>query len=195
MERTQYILIDLESAPVKHLERVKKHRPTVILFTGGAHPEPPKKLQAQIEELQDIVRVVSTKIIAKNALDFVLTLELGRMCINDPDGYYHIIAKDKGYDAVVRRMRKLGVLSARHDSLDEVPAMMTTAERLNRLERDLAVSTRKRPATKNALESWIQQIFNKSLTSKVVAKTIQYLVNRNLLNIGSSGEVSYPDAA
>lgn len=195
MQRTQYILIDHESAPVKNLARVKRHRPTVLFFTGGAQPEPPKKLKPQLDELDSIVRVIPTKIIAKNALDFVLTLELGRLSVEDPKGYFHIIANDSGYDAVIRRMRKHGILAARHRSLEDVPALMTTEERLTRLEKDLANPAKRRPTTRMALEVWIQQIFNKSLTSQVVAKTIRYLCSRNLLSIDPSGGISYSTVA
>jgi len=192
MKRTQYILIDDESSPVRDLSRVKKNLPQVFIFTGGAQPDPPKKLRKQIDELADTVRVIQTKITAKNALDFVLTFELGLLAAEDPNGYFHIIAKDKGYDAVVRRMRKQTLLAARHETLNDVPALMTTEERLERLQRDLSTPGKQRPITHVALGSLIQRMFNNSLTSDVVEKAIRYLESRKILGISNEGDITYP---
>jgi len=48
----------------------------------------------------------------RNALDLVLTLELGRIIAADPGGYSHIVSKDTDFDSVVRHLKGETKLSA-----------------------------------------------------------------------------------
>src|SRR6478736_7894735 len=48
---------------------------------------------------------VRLKHLGPNAVDFALAYYVGRAAIANPCGYFHIVSKDKGYDALIEHLR------------------------------------------------------------------------------------------
>jgi hypothetical protein len=65
-----------------------------------------------------LVRLTSS---GKNALDFALTYYVGRAVAADPSGYFHIISKDGGYDALIEHLRSKQVHIHRHNDFAALP--------------------------------------------------------------------------
>jgi hypothetical protein len=58
------------------------------------------KLVKLIQKFSEQVRLVETGLNGKNALDVVLAYEIGVETETDPNGYFHILSRDKGFDAL-----------------------------------------------------------------------------------------------
>ena len=58
-----------------------------------------------------LVRLTSS---GKNALDFALAYYVGRAVVADPSGYFHIISKDGGYDALIEHLQSKHIRIRRH---------------------------------------------------------------------------------
>ena len=59
-----------------------------------------------------LVRLTSS---GKNALDIALTYYVGRAVAADPSGYFHIISKDGGYDALIEHLKSKHIRAHRHN--------------------------------------------------------------------------------
>lgn len=191
MSRTQYIFVDSENVLEKDLSRVADKSAVVNLILGARQQATWNGIDQQVEELGEKAGLTRTPSTGKNAADFVLTLEVGMQAAKDPEGYFHIISKDKGFDVLVAHLKGKGILAARRECLSEIPALQTTEERFEKLLADLKNPKAARPQTRKSLSSWIQQSFNRALNEEVIERTIDYLIHDRILKILETGKVIY----
>ena len=159
MARTQYIFIDYENVCESDLSRVSGKAVRVFMIIGTKHKKLPTSLFLFAQDHPEQLRIIQTSVDGRNALDFVLTLELGRMIAADPTGYFHIVSKDTDFDSVVRHLKGETKLLARHTSLAEIPALRTLEERIARIKTELDDPAKSRPSTRKTLENKIQSAF------------------------------------
>ena len=193
MQRTNYIFIDYENVQPKDLSRVKGRCAEVHLVMGSRQESPSRRLENQIKEHAEKVKVVRTPLARPNALDFVLAFELGNQAVQDPGGYFHIVSRDKGFDVLIKHLRKKKILAARRESLSEIPALMTTEERFDHLIARLADPEMGRPARLTKLRSTIQAHFDGALNPDVVDKAIDLLIHKGIIEVLENGKVEYPE--
>jgi hypothetical protein len=94
-----------------------------VSFTLMVGPQQTKLDSALVEKLMEhsaSVRLVKLKTKANNALDFALAYYLGRAALADPTAYFHIIAKDGGYDPLIEHLRVRHINVQRHKSCAEL---------------------------------------------------------------------------
>jgi len=112
--------------PVNHVfvdqENVKSIDAAVI---GGKHlrlhvflgPQN-KKLDVEVVEKllenAQAVQLIRIATVGRNALDFVLAYHLGQAVLADSKGYFHIVSKDAGFDALVDLLKSRHVKVKRH---------------------------------------------------------------------------------
>ena len=51
----------------------------------------------------------------KNAVDFALAYYLGRKTVADPMTFFHVVSKDKGFDALIEHLKDRQIKIRRHD--------------------------------------------------------------------------------
>lgn len=123
--------------PVNHvfvdLENVKSIDAAVI---GGKHlrlhvflgPQN-KKLDVEVVEKllenAQAVQLVRIATVGRNALDFVLAYHLGQAVLADPKGYFHIVSKDAGFDALVDLLKSRHVKVKRHEDWNTMTSQST----------------------------------------------------------------------
>jgi uncharacterized LabA/DUF88 family protein len=195
MARTQYIFIDYENVCETDLSRIDGKDARVYLIVGTHHKNLPTTLVLFAQDRPGQVRIIQTPVKGKNALDFVLTVELGARIKDDPDGYFHIISKDTDFESVIRHLKSSGLRIARHSGITEVPALRTTEERISRLRDELQDNCKNRPSTRKTLENRILSLFEKQVDADFVARTIDSFVKSGLLDFTDTGKVLYISAA
>lgn len=191
MNRIQYIFIDSENVHEKDLSRVADKTAIVNLILGARQQATWNGIDQQVEELGEKAELTRTPSTGKNALDFVLAFQVGMQAAKDPDGYFHIISGDKGFDVLVRHLKGKGILAARRECLAEIPALLTTEERFEKLLSDLKNPKAGRPQSRKSLASTIQQAFDRALNEEVIERTISYLIHDRILRILETGKVIY----
>ena len=154
MNRTNYIFIDFENVQETDLERIANKPVQVTLILGERHKSLPIKLVKLIQKYPEQVRLVETLLNGKNALDFVLAYEIGVASQKDPDGYFHILSRDKGFDALIKHVKGKEIRAARHTGISEILVLMNAAERIKFLE-SFFTTTKNRPKKRKTLESQI----------------------------------------
>lgn len=194
MPRTQYIFIDYENVHESDLSRVIGKAVRVFIIIGTRHTKLPTSLFLFAQDHPEQLRIIQTPVDGRNALDFVLTLELGRVIAADPEGSFHIVSKDTDFDSVIRHLKSETRIIARNSSLAEIPALRTTEERLARLKVELADATKSRPSTRKTLENKIKSAFENKAEPEFIEKTIKTLVQGGILGFNGTNKVSYKAA-
>lgn len=191
MARTQYIFIDYENVSESDLTRVSGKAVRVFIILGVRHKNLPVSLFLFAQNHPEQLRIIQTPVQGRNALDFVLTLELGRILTADPAGYFHIVSKDTDFDSVIRHLKGENKLIARHESLAEIPALRTTEERIARIKDELEDATKPRPNTRKTLENKIQSVFENKAEPELIEKTIKTFIQAGLLDFTETNKVLY----
>ncbi len=194
MARTQYIFIDYENVSESDLSRASGKSVRVFVILGTRHKKLPTSLFLFAQDHTEQVRIIQTPVDGRNALDFVLTLELGRMMATDPEGYFHIVSKDTDFDSVVRHLKCEKKLISRHSSLAEIPALRTPDERLDKIKSELSDTTKTRPSTRKTLENKIKSAFENRAEPEFIEKTIKTFVQAGLLDFTENDKVNYKAA-
>lgn len=191
MTRTNYLFIDCENIPTVDLAGIAGKPVQVFLILGKNTTKLPLPLVKQVQQHATIVHLVESGCQGRNALDLVLASKMGETRHADPHGYFHIISKDKDFDALITHYRAGGALAARHDSLADVPVLMDKTARLEFVTKQLKAKATGRPATRARLESQIQAWFGKTLTDAELAQTIDGLLEREAIEFTNTNRVTY----
>lgn len=122
-----YVLIDYENIQPKNLLLLAQETFHVAFFVG------PNQDTVRVEALDLMQRLGSErvkhiKIIdkGKNSLDFHLVYYLGRLIERNPEGHYHIISKDSGYDPLISHLGNRLIKAYRHDDISCIPQLENT---------------------------------------------------------------------
>ena len=191
MSRINYIFVDFENVQKTDLDRIANRPVEVRLVLGERHKSLPVKLVKLIQKFPDQVQLIETGLNGKNALDFVLACEIGGESAKNPDGYFHVLSRDKGFDALIRHLKDKGVLAARHESFSEIPVLMKPAERTKLLAAHFKANQTSRPKKRKTLESQIQAVFGKTLQPEEIDNTIRGLVAEKIITLSETGMVAY----
>jgi hypothetical protein len=114
-------LIDFENVHVKSLARLKEEHFRIKVFLGPKNTALPRDLVLAMQAHGDRAEYIVLDTPGKNALDFHLVYYLGTLVAGDPEGYFHIISKDTGFDPLIQHLRSRKVSIARSESVDEMP--------------------------------------------------------------------------
>src|SRR5687767_6909961 len=99
--KTNYVLIDYENVHVKSLALLQGGKFQVKVFLGPKNSRLPVELVMAMKELGDKADYILLETSSSNALDFHITYYLGALVTADPEGNFHIISKDTGFDPLI----------------------------------------------------------------------------------------------
>lgn len=116
MSRTNYILVDYENVHEVDLDLVAGQPVVVHLVLGAQHSKLPLEMVERLLTYADQVHLVKAGSSGRNALDFVLAYRVGVESVADPKGFFHIVSKDTGFDALILHLRKHHILARRDES-------------------------------------------------------------------------------
>jgi hypothetical protein len=191
MSRTNYIFIDFENVQETDLDRIAGKPVKVRLILGERHKSLPVALVQKLLKYAEQVALVETGRSGKNALDLVLAQHIGEAKKGDPHGYFHILSKDKDFDALIGHLKDTGTLAARHASFSEIPVLMNNAERVESIIARFKLKQATRASKRKTLESQIQALFGQALSPGELDDTIKGLVAAKAIEITKEGAVAY----
>src|SRR2546426_8240253 len=116
VSRTNYIFVDFENIHEVDLDLVADKAVVVILVLGERHKNLPVELVRKLLKYPAQVRLVEAGKSGRNALDFVLAYQLGVESVADPKGYFHIVSRDTGFDALILHLKKNHIFARRNES-------------------------------------------------------------------------------
>jgi hypothetical protein len=191
MARTNYIFIDFENVQESDLDRIENKPVKLIFVLGQQHTKLPITLVKKLLQFASQVRLVETGANGRNAADFVLSSYIGEAKKADPHGYFHILSRDKGFDALIGHLKVNGTLARRHESFSEIPVLMNKMERVKYLTTRFKAKQVTRAKKQATLESQIQALFGKALSLEELKDTINGLLAGKTIQVTPTGEIVY----
>lgn len=198
--RPNIVLVDLENVQPDTLERLVPDHFRVLIFVGPHQTRIGIDLACSMQRLGSRGEYIQVSANGKNALDFHIAYQLGRLAVQQPDAYFHIVSKDTGFDPLIAHLKAQKVLAARVPSVDEIAALKLSPaapapQRLDAVIERLRRPNATRPRSRKTLGTTINALFQKQLTDDDIAKLIGNLVAKGVVEIDAADKVSYPETA
>lgn len=199
MNRANYIFVDFENVQAVDLALVAGKPVTVIFVLGGRHRTVPVEMVGQLLGNASQVRMVRSPQAGKNALDFVLACQVGMYAARDPKGFFHILSKDKGFDALVAYLKEEGFHAARHEVFAKIPvlarpAVPSLAECVERFRDHLPANPASRPKREKALRALLRNLFGAQTAEPAQEQALlDAVVTAGILEVTPQGAVTYRD--
>src|SRR3954451_24390709 len=150
MIQTNYIFVDFENIHEVDLDLVAEKPVVVILVLGERHKNLPVDLVKKFLKYPAQVRLVETGRSGRNALDFVLSYRIGVESVANPKGFFHVVSRDTGFDALIHHLKANHLLAARHESFAKALGesdgnLPPTDQRINLVIERLTKNKKNRP--------------------------------------------------
>lgn len=168
-----HVFVDFENVHQVDLTLIGAKGVSFTLMVGPKQTKLDTDLVERLMEHSASVQLVKLKSSAKNAVDFALAYYLGRAALADPTAYFHIIAKDAGYDPLIDHLREQSIDVRRHPSCADLtfslpgkatpvsePATKKTAAK-KVAKKAAAKKTAHKKAAKNeasSIEAWTERV-------------------------------------
>lgn len=196
--RPNIVLVDLENVQPDTLERLMPEHFRVLIFVGPHQTKIGIDLARSMQRLGSRGDYIQVSANGKNALDFHIAYHLGRLAVQVPDAYFHIVSKDTGFDPLIAHLKAQKVYAARVPSVDQIAALKLgpaapAPQRLDAVIERLRKPNTTRPRSRKTLGTTINALFQKQLTDDDIAKLIGNLVDKGVVEIDAADKVSYPE--
>ena len=189
--RTNYILIDFESVQTGSLEQLTDERFKVKVFVGASQAKLPFEVADSLQQLGSRAEYIKISGHGPNALDFHIAYYIGRLAVEEPSAYFHIISKDTGYDPLVQHLRSKKILASRAETIADIPALRalnckSPQERISAILTKLQQLKTAKPRTVKTLSSTIVSLFSKKLSEQEIELLVQSLANQGYLKVAGA---------
>lgn len=193
--KTNYVLIDYENVQPEAISVLNAEHFMVIIFVGANQSKVTYEIAAALQAMGDRAKYIKISGHGSNALDFHIAYHLGQLATNDPDGYFHIISKDKGFDPLIQYLRANKVFACRSADVTQIPIVKASNAKSPAEKLDVVVSYLQRrgpqkPRAIKTLSGSIKALFQSPLADTEVVALISELEKRQMLTINGT-KVSY----
>ena len=194
-EKNNYVLIDFENVQPKNLEILKNHPFKIYVFIGANQAKVPFDLVAAMQNLGDNAEYIKISGNGPDALDFHIAFYIGELASLDPNGYFHIISKDTGFDPLVKHLKGRKIKIQREKDLGEIPVLrMSNAtsknEKIAAIVKNLSGRGQSRPRKVKTLSNTINSLFTEKLPESELLSLIDQLKKLQYIVVNQSN-VSY----
>lgn len=190
-----YVLIDYENVQPKNLDLLESHPFKVLVFVGQSQARIPFDLADSMQLLGKDARYVRISGNGQNALDFHIAYYIGELAAGEPDAFFHIISKDKGFDPLIGHLKERKIRVRRENDIGEIPLLQLTDktsvdEQISAIVKNLGGRGQSRPRKVTTLSNTINSLFNPKLEAKELTALVKEMEKRKLIVINQNN-VSY----
>lgn len=171
----------------------------IAIFYGANQKSASLDLTTRLQNLGSRVQWHRVTGIGKNALDFCMAFHIGRVFERNEANEFVILARDKGYDPLVKHIGTLGVPCRRVAAVSEIYGAPPTAavrtpdpspktsspasKELDRVRANLGrVEKNKRPRKKATLIKYVSTVFGNKLPKAELADLVDDMFRRKLVS-------------
>ena len=181
------MLIDYESVQPSQLELLNRDGFIAYVFVGKAQTRLSFETVAAIQDLGERAKYIKISGAGPNALDFHIAFYIGQIGATDPDAFFHIISKDKGFDPLIEHLRERKVFSVRSETIGEIPIIRASTAKTPKERMSLVVDRLKsgnsRPRTLSALRSAIDAILYKQVGEQDIQAVIDQMIKAGFVTV------------
>ncbi|QTA80365.1 Uncharacterized protein dnl_26650 [Desulfonema limicola] len=187
--RTNYVFIDYENIQVKSLDLLMGENFRVYVFLGPNNTKLPVDLVIAMQQLGERAVYITFATQGNNALDFHIAYYIGVISANDPNGYFHIISKDTGFDSLIQHLKSKKIFTNRSISIEEMPCFspekLITAQPIVNKQKAAA----KLPSNTQDIDSLVKIVLDDLISRKKskprAVKTLRNTINAKLMKLAS----------
>ncbi len=186
------ILIDYENLQVQNLDDVYEIDSEICVFIGALQKKVSASLVQSAQKFGERLSWIPISLTGDNALDFHIAYYLGKKSLVEPKPFFHIVSKDKGFDALINYMKGLDFFIDRVESMVDIPLV----KKMKEIKKDpvgfikVKILTGSKPAKLKTLQSAIKKWLEVS-DDGVANEIIDSLKKKNFLDIDEKGKVTY----
>jgi hypothetical protein len=195
-----HVFVDFENVHEVDPSVIGARSVSLTLLLGARQTKLDAALVEKLMEHAATVQLVRLTSSGKNALDFTLAYYVGRAVMTDPNGCFHIVSKDTGFEPLIEHLRSRHIQAHRHDDFTTLtfsgPAKPPSAppeDLWTRVLERLGKNVTNRPKRKKALVSHLLAFLGKAVTEADVVNLIEKLRKAGRLSIGDKDAVTYHD--
>ena len=188
---TNYVLIDYENVHPKNLELLAEHPFKVLVFVGLSQAKIPFDLADSMQLLGKDAQYIKIAGSGQNALDFHIAYYIGELAAAEPDAYFHVISRDKGFDPLIRHLTERRIRVQREKDLGEIPLLQLPTkasldEKIAAIVKNLGGRGQSRPRKVKTLQNTINSLFTKKLDEKELNQLINEMKKRKLIVVNQN---------
>lgn len=184
MTKRNIILIDLENIQSVATSHLEDECFEIKVFVGANQSKIPFHLVKGLQPYGRRVEWIQIPTTGPNALDFHISFYIGSISSANSDAFFHIISKDKGFDALIKSLKAQKILCLREESIEDIPIIKaktsTPAERLKAVKEKLNHGPR--PRTEKTLRNSIKSAYH-SISDEEITKLINSLAEDGTVSI------------
>ena len=130
-----------------------------------------------------------------NALDFHIAYYVGELAAKDPNGYFHIISKDTGFDPLIKHLKLKKIKILRERDLAEIPILQisnstNSDEKIKAIIKNLVGRGQSRPRKVKTLANTINSLFAEDINEQDLLSLVKSLQDQKFISV-NNGNVSY----
>lgn len=197
--KTNHVLIDYENVQPEVSEALSQPIFKVWVFVGAQQSKVKFDLLELVQRKGPDIKVIKMTTTGRNALDFHMSCYLGKLWSQEPDAYFHLIAKDTGMDTLVEHLKEQGVHVARWQDVRDIPIIKTPANdtedaKLSRIVECLIGRGSQRPASLKTLKGTVAALFQPKLAEAQASALVDELRIAEVFEIvGTKIKYGLPD--
>ncbi len=189
--RQNHVLIDYENVQPTVAQVLAAPIFKVWIFLGIQQTKVKVDLLDLVHSKGDDARIVKMNSSGRNALDFHMSYYVGVLSTQQPDGHFHLIAKDTGMDPLIEYLKEKGISIARWADVFDIPIVKVPASvaedyKLSRIMEYLVRRGNQRPATMKTLLGSISALFEPKLDAAECVKLIEQLRGNGILEVAGT---------
>jgi len=159
-----------------------------MVFVGASQAKVPLDFADSLQRLggkAEYIRIVGN---GPNALDFHIAYYIGRLAVEDPSAYFHIMSKDTGFDPLIAHLRTQKIFAQRAKSIDEIPLVKSANSKSLTDRIDVVLSRLKnlkaaKPRRVKTLASTVASLFQMQPGEHEVAEILEELERRGTITV------------
>lgn len=192
---TNYVLIDFENVQPKNFEIIANQSFKIFIFIGANQTKVPLDIAAAMQEFGENAKYIKISGNGQNSLDFHIAFYIGRLSLEDQEGYFHIISKDSGFDPLIEHLKNKNIRIQRERDLAEIPILRlasatSNGEKITAIIKNLVGRGQSKPRKLKTLANTINSLFTNKLEDSELMSLIKKLQEQKYIII-NQGNVSY----
>jgi hypothetical protein len=197
--RKNVVLIDFESVQPDSIDALNHEHFQVLVFCGANQARVSIEIAATLQKLGARAQYIKISGTGPNALDFHIAYYIGKLAAQEPGSFFHIVSRDKGFDPLIKHLKAQKILSARSESISEIPIVKNSvkkhpAERAKAFIAKLKEPKVTRPRTDKTMSSAIKAHFQPGIEEAEVAQVLKAMVATGFISI-EAGKIIYAESA
>ena len=193
--KINYVLIDYENLQPNEFSLLDREPFKVKVFLGQNQKNVPSKLAAALQPLGKSAEYINITGNGSNALDFHIAYYMGRLAVEEPSTYFHIISKDQGFDPLIEHLRSKKICASRWTAITEIPLIKvltakSPSEKVALIKVNLKQRGESKPGTRKTLIGTINSLFQSQLDEKEMEEMIKTLQSEGIIKLEGT-KVSY----